>query len=90
MQHYAFLISEDEFDAAFVQIQQSGIAYYADPHMKRQARSTTTMAGAGCTSWIRPATAWRSSPVPTAVIRRHRPLRQTPGKPSPGVGRRRI
>jgi extradiol dioxygenase family protein len=35
MQHYAFLISEDEFDAAFGQIHQSGITYYADPHMKQ-------------------------------------------------------
>jgi catechol 2,3-dioxygenase-like lactoylglutathione lyase family enzyme len=31
-QHYAFLISEEEFDAAFARIQQAGITYYADPH----------------------------------------------------------
>jgi extradiol dioxygenase family protein len=35
MQHYAFLISEDEFDAAFKRIQQAGITYYADPYMKQ-------------------------------------------------------
>jgi catechol 2,3-dioxygenase-like lactoylglutathione lyase family enzyme len=29
--HYAFLVSEGEFDAAFARIQQSGITYYADP-----------------------------------------------------------
>ncbi len=34
-QHYAFLISEDEFDAAFGRIRQAGITYYADPHMKQ-------------------------------------------------------
>ncbi len=34
-QHYAFLISEDEFDAAFERIRQAGITYYADPHMKQ-------------------------------------------------------
>ena len=34
-QHYAFLISEDEFDAALERIQQAGITYYADPHMKQ-------------------------------------------------------
>jgi extradiol dioxygenase family protein len=34
-QHYAFLISDDEFDAAFERIQQAGIMYYADPHMKQ-------------------------------------------------------
>ena len=35
MQHYALLISEDEFDAAFERIQQAGITSYADPHMKQ-------------------------------------------------------
>ena len=29
--HYAFLVSEEKFDAAFARIQQSGITYYADP-----------------------------------------------------------
>lgn len=33
-QHYAFLISEAEFDAAFGRIQELGIAYYADPQRK--------------------------------------------------------
>jgi catechol 2,3-dioxygenase-like lactoylglutathione lyase family enzyme len=31
-QHYAFLISEREFDEAFDRIRQAGITYYADPH----------------------------------------------------------
>jgi len=38
MQHYALLISDDEFDAAFDRIQQAGITYYADPHMKQPGR----------------------------------------------------
>jgi catechol 2,3-dioxygenase-like lactoylglutathione lyase family enzyme len=29
--HYAFLVSEEEFDAAFARIQRAGITYYADP-----------------------------------------------------------
>jgi catechol 2,3-dioxygenase-like lactoylglutathione lyase family enzyme len=29
--HYAFLVSEEEFDAAFARIQRGGVAYYADP-----------------------------------------------------------
>ncbi|MEU1324030.1 VOC family protein [Streptomyces microflavus] len=33
-QHYAFLISEAEFDTAFDRIRELGIAYYADPHLK--------------------------------------------------------
>lgn len=34
-QHYAFLVSEEEFDASFGRIQQDGITYYADPHLKQ-------------------------------------------------------
>ena len=30
-QHYAFLVGEDEFDAAFGRIRDGGITYYADP-----------------------------------------------------------
>jgi catechol 2,3-dioxygenase-like lactoylglutathione lyase family enzyme len=30
-QHYAFLVSEEEFAAAFTRIQASGVDYYADP-----------------------------------------------------------
>ncbi|WP_037826545.1 VOC family protein, partial [Streptomyces sp. NRRL S-1896] len=33
-QHYAFLISEAEFDTAFARIQELGIEYSADPHGK--------------------------------------------------------
>jgi catechol 2,3-dioxygenase-like lactoylglutathione lyase family enzyme len=29
--HYAFLISEDEFDSVFARVQQRGIRYWADP-----------------------------------------------------------
>jgi catechol 2,3-dioxygenase-like lactoylglutathione lyase family enzyme len=29
--HYAFLVSEDDFDAAFGRIQNRGITFYADP-----------------------------------------------------------
>jgi catechol 2,3-dioxygenase-like lactoylglutathione lyase family enzyme len=30
-QHYAFLLSEEEFDAVFKRIQQRNLAYWADP-----------------------------------------------------------
>ncbi|MGW8884199.1 VOC family protein [Streptomyces sp. NPDC055749] len=33
-QHYAFLISEAEFDTAFARVEELGIPYFADPHMK--------------------------------------------------------
>ena len=32
VQHYAFLVSEDEFDQVFGRIQARGLTYYADPH----------------------------------------------------------
>ncbi|MGX1668054.1 VOC family protein [Streptomyces sp. NPDC055400] len=30
-QHYAFLVSEDEFDAIFARIGEAGLTYWADP-----------------------------------------------------------
>ncbi|MFD5902334.1 VOC family protein [Streptomyces microflavus] len=33
-QHYAFLISEAEFDMSFRRIRELGIVYHADPHLK--------------------------------------------------------
>ena len=30
--HYAFLVSEDEFDQIFGRIQERGLAHFADPH----------------------------------------------------------
>lgn len=35
MQHYAFLVTEREFDGVFRRIQDAGLTYYADPHMKQ-------------------------------------------------------
>ncbi|MDT0380228.1 VOC family protein [Streptomyces sp. DSM 42041] len=34
-QHYAFLVSEDEFDAIFARIKDAGLTYYADPFHHR-------------------------------------------------------
>ena len=30
-QHYAFLVNDDEFDAAFARIQEGGLSYWGDP-----------------------------------------------------------
>lgn len=46
-QHYAFLISEEEFDAAFERIRQAGITYYADPHMKQPGEINHHYGGRG-------------------------------------------
>lgn len=34
-QHYAFLVSDEEFEAAFGRIRDAGITYYADPGCTR-------------------------------------------------------
>lgn len=34
-QHYAFLVSESEFDAIFARIEQGGLDYWADPFHKK-------------------------------------------------------
>ncbi|MGW2229665.1 VOC family protein [Streptomyces formicae] len=34
-QHYAFLVSEAEFDAAYAKISERGITHWADPHQKQ-------------------------------------------------------
>lgn len=47
MQHYAFLISEEEFDAAFEKIQHAGITYYADPHRKQPGKINHNDGGRG-------------------------------------------
>ncbi|KUO21941.1 VOC family protein [Streptomyces dysideae] len=34
-QHYAFLVSEDEFDEIFTRVQKAGLTYWADPAHSR-------------------------------------------------------
>ena len=36
--HYAFLVSEQEFDAAFTRIQDRGVTYYADPACRQDGQ----------------------------------------------------
>jgi len=46
-QHYAFLVSDPEFDAAFARIERAGIAYYADPHLRHPGQINTNHGGRG-------------------------------------------
>ncbi|MCC8479595.1 glyoxalase [Streptomyces sp. CS149] len=46
-QHYAFLISEAEFDSAFAKIQARGIEFYADPHKKHPGEINRNDGGRG-------------------------------------------
>ncbi|MFE0106387.1 VOC family protein [Streptomyces sp. NPDC059009] len=52
-QHYAFLVSEEEFTAIFGRIQEAGIPYYADPARKEQGRINHHDGGRGV-YWLDP------------------------------------
>jgi len=46
-QHYAFLVSEAEFDQIFGRVQARGLAYWADPARKQQGETNTHFGGRG-------------------------------------------
>ncbi len=46
-QHYAFLVSEDEFDAIFGRIQARGLDFWADPSHRQPGRTNTNDGGRG-------------------------------------------
>ena len=47
-QHYAFLISEAEFDEVFGRIQERNLPYWADPHREQPGEINTRYGGRGC------------------------------------------
>jgi catechol 2,3-dioxygenase-like lactoylglutathione lyase family enzyme/ketosteroid isomerase-like protein len=46
-QHYAFLIDETDFDAAFARVRESGAEYWADPEHRRPGETNTMNGGRG-------------------------------------------
>jgi catechol 2,3-dioxygenase-like lactoylglutathione lyase family enzyme len=40
--HYAFMVSDEEFDASFARIQQAGLTYYADPGCRQAGEIYTS------------------------------------------------
>ncbi|WP_199440129.1 VOC family protein [Umezawaea beigongshangensis] len=46
-QHYAFLVSEDDFDAIFGRIRERGLPHWADPHHQRAGEINTNDGGRG-------------------------------------------
>jgi catechol 2,3-dioxygenase-like lactoylglutathione lyase family enzyme len=46
-QHYAFLISESEFDQSFGRIRERGLTYWADPHHHEKDQINTRDGGRG-------------------------------------------
>ncbi len=47
VQHYAFLVTEEEFDGIFQRVQDAGITYYADPHGKQPGEINRKDGGRG-------------------------------------------
>ncbi|ASU84696.1 VOC family protein [Nocardiopsis gilva YIM 90087] len=46
-QHYAFLVSEEEFTASFARVKEKGLDYWADPHQERPGEINTNDGGRG-------------------------------------------
>lgn len=46
-QHYAFLVTEEEFDGIFGRIQDAGLTHYADPHRKQPGEINHNDGGRG-------------------------------------------
>ncbi|MFD8043626.1 VOC family protein [Streptomyces chartreusis] len=46
-QHYAFLVSEDEFDTIFGRIREAGLTYWADPYHRRPGEINHNDGGRG-------------------------------------------
>ena len=46
-QHYAFLVSEAEFDAIFERIRERNLTYWADPYRRKEGQINTWDGGRG-------------------------------------------
>jgi len=46
-QHYAFLVSESDFDQSFGRIRERGLPYWADPHHQEKGQINTRDGGRG-------------------------------------------
>jgi len=47
MQHYAFLVSESEFDQIFGRVKERGLTYWADPHLSQEGQINRHDGGRG-------------------------------------------
>lgn len=56
-QHYAFLVSDEEFDEIYGRIVERGLDHYADPHAD-QANQINTHDGGRGVYWADPAGHW--------------------------------
>jgi hypothetical protein len=84
MQHYTFLVSEEEFDAAYARISERGIEHYADPHRQQPGALNHNDGGRGVHFMDPAGHAMELITVPYgAGPRKH--MRRGP-RPSPGCG----
>ena len=56
-QHYAFLVTEEEFDEIFGRIQERGLEYFADPHGNEPGEINHHYGGRGV-YWADPSGNW--------------------------------
>lgn len=56
-QHYAFLVTDEEFDAIFARIQERGLEYFADPRREEPNEINHHYGGRGV-YWADPAGHW--------------------------------
>jgi hypothetical protein len=82
-QHYAFLVSETEFEDVLGRIRQRGLTYWADPAQAQLVKSIVTTAAGEFISKTRTATCWKSSPDPMAASAR--PASPAQARPSPTI-----
>ena len=47
MQHYAFLVSDPEFDQIFGRVKAQGVRFWADPGMQQEGKTNTHFGGRG-------------------------------------------
>ncbi|MFF9559953.1 VOC family protein [Streptomyces albus] len=52
-QHYAFLVTEDEFDEVLGRIEDAGLTHYADPHLQQPGKINHNDGGRGV-YWLDP------------------------------------
>jgi len=74
--HYAFLVSEAEFDEIVARINKAGWTTGPTRSIASRTRSTPTTAAAACIGTTRTGASWRSSPGPTAAAAAGEPLRR--------------
>lgn len=48
VEHYAFLVSEAEFDQIFARLQARGVDHFADPRLSRKGEINRNDGGRGC------------------------------------------